>query len=242
MPINNVTRTRRSDPPTRSGESLWLPARLPTGRGLARLSRSRRTPRLAAHCKISSHTFICEGVTIEDDVFVGHGVVFIQRPFSPRRRRRRRIADGGRLGGHPHMHQAGGLAGQRQRHHVRGHGRRECDGRRGGGGHPRCSGSCGGKRLPGAPLRRGPPTASWGPKPGGVGYGASCRGGVRILGAKPRSQLLGDEGRRGRRRVRSPAASLPAGASALSGRQGHNKLRRSLERCRHRCRRDCHAG
>ena len=28
-------------------------------------------------CKISSHTFICEGVAIEDDVFVGHGVVFI---------------------------------------------------------------------------------------------------------------------------------------------------------------------
>ncbi len=27
-------------------------------------------------CKISSHTFICEGVTIEDDVFVGHGVTF----------------------------------------------------------------------------------------------------------------------------------------------------------------------
>ena len=28
-------------------------------------------------CKISSHSFVCEGVTIEDDVFVGHGVVFI---------------------------------------------------------------------------------------------------------------------------------------------------------------------
>jgi acetyltransferase-like isoleucine patch superfamily enzyme len=28
-------------------------------------------------CKISSHTFICEGVVIEDDVFVGHGVIFI---------------------------------------------------------------------------------------------------------------------------------------------------------------------
>jgi acetyltransferase-like isoleucine patch superfamily enzyme len=28
-------------------------------------------------CKISSHTFICEGVTIEDHVFIGHGVVFI---------------------------------------------------------------------------------------------------------------------------------------------------------------------
>jgi acetyltransferase-like isoleucine patch superfamily enzyme len=29
------------------------------------------------NCKISSHTFICEGVTIEDGVFVGHGVTFI---------------------------------------------------------------------------------------------------------------------------------------------------------------------
>ena len=32
-------------------------------------------------CKISSHTFICEGVTIEDHVFVGHGVMFINDPF-----------------------------------------------------------------------------------------------------------------------------------------------------------------
>ncbi len=32
-------------------------------------------------CKISSHTFICEGVTIEDHVFVGHGVVFINDGF-----------------------------------------------------------------------------------------------------------------------------------------------------------------
>ena len=30
-----------------------------------------------ARCKIQSHTFICEGVTIEDEVFVGHGVMFI---------------------------------------------------------------------------------------------------------------------------------------------------------------------
>ena len=28
-------------------------------------------------CKVSSHTFICEGVTIEDEVFIGHGVMFI---------------------------------------------------------------------------------------------------------------------------------------------------------------------
>jgi acetyltransferase-like isoleucine patch superfamily enzyme len=32
---------------------------------------------VGARCKVSSHSFICEGVTIEDDVFVGHGVVFI---------------------------------------------------------------------------------------------------------------------------------------------------------------------
>jgi UDP-2-acetamido-3-amino-2,3-dideoxy-glucuronate N-acetyltransferase len=33
--------------------------------------------RIGKNCKISSHSFICEGVTIEDDVFVGHHVVFI---------------------------------------------------------------------------------------------------------------------------------------------------------------------
>ncbi|MGE3310756.1 MAG: acyltransferase [Limisphaerales bacterium] len=31
---------------------------------------------IGKRCKISSHTFICSGVTIEDDVFVGHGVMF----------------------------------------------------------------------------------------------------------------------------------------------------------------------
>lgn len=35
---------------------------------------------IAARCKISSHTFICEGVTIEEEVFVGHGVIFINDP------------------------------------------------------------------------------------------------------------------------------------------------------------------
>ena len=32
---------------------------------------------IGARCKISSHTFICEGVSIADEVFVGHGVMFI---------------------------------------------------------------------------------------------------------------------------------------------------------------------
>jgi acetyltransferase-like isoleucine patch superfamily enzyme len=32
---------------------------------------------IGARCKVSSHTFVCEGVTIEDEVFIGHGVMFI---------------------------------------------------------------------------------------------------------------------------------------------------------------------
>lgn len=36
---------------------------------------------VGARCKISSHTFICEGVTIEDEVFVGHGVMFTNDPY-----------------------------------------------------------------------------------------------------------------------------------------------------------------
>jgi acetyltransferase-like isoleucine patch superfamily enzyme len=32
-------------------------------------------------CKISSHTFVCEGVTIEDNVFIGHGVIFINDSY-----------------------------------------------------------------------------------------------------------------------------------------------------------------
>jgi acetyltransferase-like isoleucine patch superfamily enzyme len=36
---------------------------------------------IGKNCKISSHTFICEGVTIEDDVFIGHGVMFINDKY-----------------------------------------------------------------------------------------------------------------------------------------------------------------
>jgi UDP-2-acetamido-3-amino-2,3-dideoxy-glucuronate N-acetyltransferase len=36
---------------------------------------------IGKNCKISSHTFICEGVTIEDDVFIGHNVTFINDIF-----------------------------------------------------------------------------------------------------------------------------------------------------------------
>lgn len=46
--------------------------------------------RIGRNCKISSHTFICEGVVIEDEVFVGHGVNFINDKYP-------RAAVGGRL-------------------------------------------------------------------------------------------------------------------------------------------------
>lgn len=36
---------------------------------------------IGARCKIQSHSFICDGVVIEDEVFVGHGVIFINDKF-----------------------------------------------------------------------------------------------------------------------------------------------------------------
>ena len=47
-----------------------------------------RGAKIGSNCKISTHTFICEGVTIEDNVFIGHSVTFINdrypRATSPR--------------------------------------------------------------------------------------------------------------------------------------------------------------
>jgi len=43
------------------------------------------------NCKISSHTFVCEGVTIEDDVFIGHGVMFINDSYP------RAVTEGGQM-------------------------------------------------------------------------------------------------------------------------------------------------
>jgi len=40
-----------------------------------------RGVKIGKNCKISSHSFICEGVTLEDDVFVGHNVTFINDIF-----------------------------------------------------------------------------------------------------------------------------------------------------------------
>ena len=40
-----------------------------------------KNAKIGKRCKISSHTFICEGVTIEDEVFVGHSVVFVNDSY-----------------------------------------------------------------------------------------------------------------------------------------------------------------
>lgn len=49
-----------------------------------------KAARIGARCKISSHSFVCEGVTIEDEVFIGHGVMFINDIYP-------RATRGGRL-------------------------------------------------------------------------------------------------------------------------------------------------
>ena len=37
--------------------------------------------RIGRNCKVSSHTFVCEGVTVEDEVFIGHGVTFVNDKY-----------------------------------------------------------------------------------------------------------------------------------------------------------------
>lgn len=40
-----------------------------------------RGARIGARCKVQSHTFVCEGVTVEDEVFLGHGVMFVNDKY-----------------------------------------------------------------------------------------------------------------------------------------------------------------
>jgi UDP-2-acetamido-3-amino-2,3-dideoxy-glucuronate N-acetyltransferase len=40
-----------------------------------------RGARIGARCQVQSHTFVCEGVTVEDEVFVGHGVMFVNDKY-----------------------------------------------------------------------------------------------------------------------------------------------------------------
>ena len=56
-------------------ESLWL--RDWRQHKIGAFVEIQKNAKVGKRCKISSHTFICEGVTIEDNVFIGHGVMFI---------------------------------------------------------------------------------------------------------------------------------------------------------------------
>ena len=50
-----------------------------------------KNAKIGSNCKVSSHTFICEGVTVEDNVFIGHGVTFINDTYP------RAVSAGGEL-------------------------------------------------------------------------------------------------------------------------------------------------
>jgi UDP-2-acetamido-3-amino-2,3-dideoxy-glucuronate N-acetyltransferase len=49
--------------------------------GIGTFVEIQKNARVGRRVKISTHTFICEGVTIEDDVFIGHGVCFINDKY-----------------------------------------------------------------------------------------------------------------------------------------------------------------
>ena len=65
-----------------ASSSICMAARSATRRKIGAFVEIQKNAKVGTRCKISSHTFICEGVTIEDNVFVGHGVVFINDMLS----------------------------------------------------------------------------------------------------------------------------------------------------------------
>ena len=71
-------------------------------RGSARSSRSSAASRSAPRCKIQSHSFICEGVELEDEVFVGHGVTFVNDKFPRATANTGELQDSGGLDAHAH--------------------------------------------------------------------------------------------------------------------------------------------
>ena len=94
---------------------------------------------IGARCKISSHSFICEGVTIEDEVFIGHGVMFTNDKYP-----RATTADGKlqrfrRLEGGANPHRPRGVHWLQRHHSLRCHDRRWGYRWRRRGGHKGCS-------------------------------------------------------------------------------------------------------
>ena len=131
-------------------------------------------------CKMSSHTFVCEGVTIEDEVFVGHGVMFINDRY-PRATSGRAAADRGGLDGAADARASRGVDRQRRRGAVRRHHRRGRARGRGRRGHSRRAAGGDGCRRAGsrAGAARGRDAA----------HDRHRRHRIRLLGAEPGPQL-----------------------------------------------------
>ncbi len=85
--------------------------------------------KIGNRCKISSHTFICEGVTLEDEVFIGHNVVFTNDRY-PALDRQRKNANRSRLDLHPDARETRRVHRFRRGAAVWHHRRRKCDDRR----------------------------------------------------------------------------------------------------------------
>jgi UDP-2-acetamido-3-amino-2,3-dideoxy-glucuronate N-acetyltransferase len=90
MPLNNVQLGEGVQIPQRELVNLYGCA-VGDGTRIGAFVEIQKNATIGARCKISSHTFVCEGVTIEDEVFVGHGVMFIND------REPRAVAAGGAL-------------------------------------------------------------------------------------------------------------------------------------------------
>ena len=125
-----TTRRTGSSTPSRSGKTCGSdPSRTSTD---ARSEPAAHRPvcrdpagvTIGERCKIQSHTFICDGVEIDDEVFVGHGVLFIndKRPRSTTDEGELQIVGG--LGAGTHICRAWGLDRIGSRHHGRSPNRR----------------------------------------------------------------------------------------------------------------------
>ena len=106
-----------------------------------------RGARIGAACKIQSHSFICDGVRIEDEVFVGHGVVFVNDKRPRATNGAGELQDESRLGAADHDRRARGDDRLRRDHPRRRPGRAGGDGRSRRGGHQgRRAGNDGGRQ------------------------------------------------------------------------------------------------
>ena len=180
---SNSARGSRSSSP-----AISTAARSATIALSGRSPRSRRASRIGARTRVQSHAFICELVTIGEDCFVGHGVMFINDTFStggPARRAQGVVArDRDRQSRFDRL----------ERHHHAGADRRRCRDRRGRGGdqgHHRRRDLCGQSGAPARAQMSASPVSEWIDR---------CRYLLRICSCSTRRS-------RARSTVRSPPSS-----------------------------------